>query len=143
MKNAIIMGMLSVLAFPVISGISDSPPRIAVAHAQEAAATQQVAMTTIHDLIRWYAGKYGVSDSVMETVINCETGGTFDPSIQSFSYKDGVRENSWGISQIDLDYWPEITKVEALDEDFALNFMASKLSQGQGHLWSCYRMNYE
>lgn len=143
MKIAILMGMLSALAFPVISGISDLPPQVAVAHAQEATTTvAETATTTIHGLIRKYAEQYGVSDPVMERVVGCETGGTYDPSVQSFSYRKGVRENSWGISQIDLDYWPGISKAQALDPDFALDFMASKLSQGQGYLWSCYRSNY-
>ena len=47
-------------------------------------------------------------------------------SIQSGVVKNGVRENSWGLAQIHLDSHSEITKEQALDAYFAIDFMVQK-----------------
>lgn len=47
-------------------------------------------------------------------------------SIQSGVVKNGVRENSWGLAQIHLDSHSEITKEQALDAYFAIDFMVER-----------------
>lgn len=98
---------------------------------------------TVKELIGDYAAKYGVSHREMEKVIDCETGGTFDSKIQSMipdrSGPHG-QEDSWGLSQIHLPDWPGVTKKQAQDPNFALNFMASQFSQGHKYFWSCYKI---
>jgi hypothetical protein len=94
-----------------------------------------VTTTDIPSLIEFYAVKYGVSKDVMHTVVKCESG--YKPN----AVGDGG--NSFGLSQIHLPSWGgQITKEQALDPNFALEFMAEKLSKGKGKLWTCYRMFY-
>lgn len=99
--------------------------------------------SNIPSLISIYATEYEVSSSTISNVISCETGGTFDPTIQSAIVKNGRREPSFGLAQIDLDYWSGITKVEATDAEFSINFLANEFSQGHGFYWTCYRNLYE
>ena len=91
---------------------------------------------TISEKLTRYATKWNVSREVMYKVVKCETAGTFDPTIKS----GHPGEESYGLAQINLPSWPKITKAQAIDPDFALNFLAEKLSQGKGRLWTCYRM---
>lgn len=90
------------------------------------------------------AEKYGeihsVNSALMMKVMDCETGGRYeDPSVQSGHDYKGARERSYGYAQIHLDSWPEITIEQASDPEFAVNFMAEKMSEGKGYLWTCYR----
>jgi len=48
------------------------------------------------------------------------------------------REQSFGLAQIHLPDWPSVTQEQARDVDFALDFMASNLSEGK-NIWSCKR----
>lgn len=65
---------------------------------------------------------YGVNGYQMERTIECES--RFQ-NIQSTAYRNGVREDSWGIAQIHLPSHPEVSREEALDEMFAIEWMAS------------------
>lgn len=87
----------------------------------------------------------------MWSVIKCE-----DPTLDPYKRSDwrytegqvtrhpewgvevGQREKSYGLVQIHLPDNHSISYAEATDPDFALNFLAQKLSEGKGHLWSCY-----
>lgn len=99
-----------------------------------------------------YADLYGVDRDFLEMMVNCETAGTFDPKIQSgyhYKFSDpkrgiaiGDREKSYGLAQISLPHHPEVSYEEAIDPDFALNFLAKNLSEGKGWLWSCHPVNY-
>lgn len=107
------------------------------------APTQSPTPLSISGKISYYASKYNVSEKVMRDVISCETAGTFDPSIQSFAMKNGVREDSWGLAQIHLPDHPEVSKTQAQNPDFALNFMASYFSEGKQSQWSCWKEYYQ
>lgn len=87
--------------------------------------------SSVSDLISLYASKYEVSEAVMTAVVRCES--YFDPAAV------GDSGQSFGLSQIYLPAHPDITKEQALDPDFALNFLAYHLSKEQGYLWTCYR----
>lgn len=86
--------------------------------------------------IHFWAQFYNIDESELYDTLKCESG--FDELTQSFAYKDGVRENSWGVAQINLDMWPQITKQQAQDPNFALPFIARHIADGEGHLWTCY-----
>lgn len=43
---------------------------------------------------------------------------------QSNVVKNGIREDSWGLSQIHLPSHPEITREETLDPEFAIKYMS-------------------
>ena len=75
----------------------------------------------------------------MISVINCENK-EWDTDLQSrIINKKGVREKSYGLSQIHLPSHPNISLEQATDPDFAIEFMAQNLSKGKGKMWTCYR----
>lgn len=96
----------------------------------------------IRERIRHYSEKYAVSYSVMDNVVSCETAGTYDPLIQSGHYKNGVREESYGLSQINLPSHPHITKEQARNVEFSLNFMGEEMAAGRYWKWTCWRNIY-
>lgn len=85
----------------------------------------------IDELIAEYAVLYDVSEYVMHTVINCESG--YNP--QAF----GDHGNSRGLVQIHKPSHPTITDEQAYDPDFSIRFLAQKLAEGKGSMWTCYR----
>mgnify|MGYP001575504153 CR=1 FL=1 len=89
----------------------------------------------IKNLVDEYAIKYGVDGNKMMEVIKCES---MYKNVQSNHYYKGVREDSWGIAQIHLPSHPNVSKQQALDPLFSINFMAEKFSRGW-FKWSCYR----
>jgi len=82
------------------------------------------------------AEKYGVDPELMTEVINCESRFR---NVQSRQYHKGVREKSYGLSQIHLPSHPEITKEQAKNSDFAIEFMAKEFSKGRYYKWNCYK----
>ncbi|MFA7290121.1 MAG: hypothetical protein WC055_14690 [Melioribacteraceae bacterium] len=92
----------------------------------------------IYQKVDYYAEKYHVSASVMHAVVKCESEYQID--VQSKHIRpDGTREKSFGLSQIYLPSHPDVSYEEAIDPDFALEFMAEKFSKGKQGLWSCYK----
>jgi hypothetical protein len=104
-----------------------------------------------------YADKYQVSRETMVRKIKCEAPIMEKDGVRYYDHKDpqsrlkysegqiarnpdwgvvGEREKSFGPAQIHLPAHPEITKEQASDPDFALNFMAEHLSKGQDK-WTC------
>lgn len=57
----------------------------------------------------------------IKRTLYCESG---YHNIQSKIVKDGVRENSWGVAQINLTYNPQVSKEQALNPRFAIYFMS-------------------
>lgn len=96
---------------------------------------------------RLKAEEYGVSYAAMAAIISCESG--WNPNIQSNhvytvtnappGYTAGQREMSFGLSQIHLPVHPHITKAQALDPEFALDFLARNLAAGRASMWTCAR----
>lgn len=134
----------SSLVIPVISPIAVVANTVATS---SALSTSTVFMAKF----AYYNSKYSLSveraDRMFQT-IKCETGGTFDTNIQSFHIdpRTGKREESYGLPQINLPHHPDITKEQATNMDFSLNWMAQIFSTAdektlQG-LWTCYRNIY-
>lgn len=116
------------------------PPKV------EEPIVEQPKVISIDDLIINSAHKYGVNPKTMRAVIDCETGGTFDPKLQSFIIdKDGNREESYGLAQFHLparNIKPDgsvITYEDATDPEIALDAMAWHMSEGRSRMWTCYR----
>lgn len=86
---------------------------------------------SINDLITIYAKKYGVSEKVIHRVISCES------SYKPTAVGDGGK--SHGLVQIHLPSHPYVTKAQAQDPEFAINFLAENLSKKKGRLWTCFR----
>lgn len=93
--------------------------------------------------IRHYAKQYGVPYGDMYRVVACETGNTFDEKIQSYvPDPDGPngREDSWGLAQIHLPAHPNVTREQAQDADFALDFMARHFAEDDHWMWTCWSL---
>ncbi len=92
--------------------------------------------------------QYKVPPLLLVEVISCEntTWDTYRQSDNIYTYNDpkfgvkkGNRENSWGLAQINLDYNKKITKKQATDPAFSIDYMAKKISLGSGKMWkTCY-----
>lgn len=88
-------------------------------------------------LIETYSSQYNVRADRVYAVLACESG---FKSIQSnYVDKYGHREDSWGIAQINLPYHLEITKEQAMDEDFSIEWLVKQFSLGHARMWACYQ----
>lgn len=94
-------------------------------------------------LIEAYGGIYEASQAQKKTafdIISCEDP-DLDPKLQSGAfYKDGTQELSFGLSQIHLPAHPDISKEQAEDPDFAIDFLMKNITQGNAKIWTCYRL---
>lgn len=95
-------------------------------------------------LVDIYAKKYHVSAKKMMQTLENENN-TFDFKKQSgLKYKKGNRwklsgyEQSYGIAQIHLPDHPSVTKEEATDPEFAVEFMAMNFAKGKQKMWMGY-----
>lgn len=99
--------------------------------------------TFTRELVAEYAIAYGVKPHSMIETIRCETGNTFDPLIQSFvpsPHGPNGREDSWGLSQIHLPSHPDITRAQAQDPRFAVEFMAQEFAKDNAWKWACWKL---
>lgn len=97
----------------------------------------------VTEKIAYYADLHQVSYEEMYVTIECES--SFQTSEQSqvkVPTGPNGREDSWGIVQINLPWHPEITKEQALDPDFSINYMAKQFALGHQSWWSCYNLKY-
>jgi soluble lytic murein transglycosylase-like protein len=85
----------------------------------------------IQSIINNASTTYNVSTTTLAAVLNCES--TFNPEAV------GDATTSFGIAQIHLIAHPEITLQEALNPVWAVDYLASSISQGKGRQWTCYR----
>lgn len=95
---------------------------------------REVVPLTIPQKIVKYANVYHADAGVITNVMKCES--SFNPNAV------GDNGTSFGLSQIHLPAHPDITKEQALDEDFAIIYMAKNITTNPRQ-WSCYRMLYE
>lgn len=93
----------------------------------------------IQDLIDIYATQYNVSGVKIMATLKCESSLT---NVQSAHVKNGVREDSWGIAQINGYWHPEVSRAQAMTPKFAVEFMAKQFSRGKASEWTCHRMLY-
>ena len=89
---------------------------------------------TIPELAEHFASQYSVSAPKMLATMKCES--SFNPKAI------GDHGTSYGLSQIHLPAHPQITKTEAQDPVFAVEFMAKEFSQHHENIWSCYQEIY-
>lgn len=82
-------------------------------------------------LISHYSALYGVSSSTVYKVLECES--------KLSASAVGDHGTSFGIAQIHLPAHPEISKIEALDPYFSIEWTARQMSTGHGNMWSCFR----
>lgn len=91
---------------------------------------------SIPELITLFSTQYDVSYTEMYKTIECETRFR---NIQSQIFTDGKQEESYGIVQIHLPSNPTISKQQALDPIYSVEFMAKQFSKGKQRNWTCAR----
>ncbi len=75
-----------------------------------------------------------VDPTEVRRIIYCES--TWQ-NVQSFYQKNGVREDSHGLAQIHLPSHPEVSKDEAYDPYYAINFIVDHVKEGK-YIWYAY-----
>lgn len=96
----------------------------------------QYSKEQIGELVTLYAKRYGTQVDPILATIECES---HFKNVQSNIYSDGVREDSWGISQIHLPSHPLVSKSDALNPEYATEFIVKEFSRGNSWKWSCYK----
>jgi len=130
----------------VLTSIVLLPSTVTSYIAPEASQKVEVVDMSVSAIIKRSATKYGVSEATMRRVVECES--KFHETTQSrnqykhdhpeWGVKKGDYEKSFGLVQIHLPHHPNITYEQAIDPEFAADFLAKNLSEGRGKLWSCY-----
>lgn len=98
----------------------------------------------LEEIVRIVQEKHGLGDDFFETA-RCESSNFIDQEIQSGYYKNGVRENSWGIFQFNLPSGLKtaegeiITKEIAIDPYQAAEAAAFNFKQGLQGQWTCWK----
>jgi hypothetical protein len=95
----------------------------------------------IRTRVNHYAEKYGVAESTMNKIVQCESG--FDPKAKGDFSTTTQEYTSFGLVQINLPHNKNVTKEEAFNVEYALDFLASGLSQGRGSRWTCFRQLFD
>jgi len=124
------------IVVPQISSVRAEAPQVnideSISHLHEAEYSKE----EIINLVGLYAAKYGVDEFVMQQVVFHESG--YDPKNEG-DYYNG-KYNSFGLSQIHLPSHPNVTREQAEDPHFALEFMAKNIKAGRGRMWTGYRL---
>lgn len=92
------------------------------------------ASSTAEDIILSYAAHYGIDGKVFLNTLRCESG--FTASAKG-DYVSG-NPTSFGVAQIHLPAHPEVTRAEALDPLWSIDWAAHQFSLGNAYMWSCY-----
>ncbi len=82
----------------------------------------------------------GIDADMFVRVIDCENR-DWEPGLRSRAInKAGRRENSWGLLQINLDptAHPEVSKKEATDPFWAIQWGIQQWKAGRAWQWTCY-----
>lgn len=104
-------------------------------------------LEVVKDLVDKYSDKYNVSAPVLMRTLKNENN-TFEFCRQSelhykannrWGFPAGTREKSYGVAQIHLPDHPSITKEQACDPEFSIEFMAKQFALGRASMWMGYR----
>lgn len=87
---------------------------------------------SVNQLITASAHKYSVNRQIIADVVACESNG--NPNAI------GDSGRSFGLVQIFLPAHPNISKKQALDPVFAIDYLAKEISHGRGSAWTCFRL---
>lgn len=85
-------------------------------------------------IIEAYAVRYGIEAAPLVATLSCESHMRADAV--------GDKGQSFGLAQIHLPAHKDITKEEALNPFFAIDWSAREFSLGHQSLWSCYKKLY-
>ena len=108
------------------------PNLISVAEAQETAPVAVVSLTTREEMEAYIRGEYPAQAERIIKVIACESD--FNP------LAEGDNSRSFGLAQIHLPAHPDITKAQATDPRFALDWTIKEWKAGNENMWTCTRL---
>ena len=101
---------------------------------------------TIKGMIEDAGMLYGASEAQKDLswkIILCENS-SLNPLLQSGVLHGEKREESYGLSQINLLAHPDISKEEATDALFSIDFLVKNVAQGNEKLWlTCSKQEVE
>lgn len=80
------------------------------------------------------ASQHGLNTSHFVKVIECESA--WD------THAVGDRNHSFGLVQIYLPAHPEVSRKEAEDPQFAIEWMAEQWENDRAYMWSCWKNLY-
>ena len=90
-----------------------------------------ISTSTVHDvLIPFYSSYWGVSELLMDSIVQCES--KYQNTTVNYN---PPREISVGLVQINLLAHKNIAKHTAMNSFFSLNFLGEALSKGQISMW--------
>ena len=126
MTRFLVVGLLLALLAAVL---------VSPAHAQAPVSPKRVveSVLTINEMITQSAIKYGVSRQILASVIKCES--KFNPLAVS-------KTADYGVAQIHLSAHPTITKSQAFNPKWSIDWMAHEFSLGHQSAWTCWRNLY-
>lgn len=96
-------------------------------------ATLPLATSSVAALIKIDAAKYGIDGEQLYKTLQCESGLRGD--------RVGLA-GELGVAQIYLPAHPDLTRAQALDERFSIDWAAKSFAEGYAHWWTCYRQLY-
>lgn len=136
MKKTIILTRW-IIVLALVMSINITATATALAPAPEVAPIKtEWTQKEVRELTDYYADMYGVSSKTMHIIVNGESGYQFD---QKGDFYNG-QYNSFGACQIHLPDHPNISKEQALNPEFCLDWMAQQVKAGRARLWTVYRV---
>jgi hypothetical protein len=102
---------------------------------QNASGSVKLVRADYSELIEKYSLKWQVSPVLTASIISCESDN--NPMAHALTEK----EDSWGLVQINLKAHLHITKSQATNPEFAINFLTENIAKGNApQMWyTCYR----
>lgn len=143
----IVVSMFSTSTNSVAQAPSPEPKQFKEALLEADIATRR---ELVREKIDELAAKYGANASEMyATIARCENK-ELDPDQQSghrYNFESpkrgivkGEQEQSFGLAMIHLPDHPDISKSEATDPEFALDWMAQEFAKGREKQWTCHTL---
>lgn len=132
----IVVFIIVFIATSKITLVTAEAPQPIIVDAIETLHKSEYTKEDIINLIGLYAEKYQVDEFVLRQVIWHESN--YELNAKGDFY-DG-QWNSFGLSQIHLPDHPNVSKEQATDPHFAIEFMAKNLKNGRGKMWTGYRL---
>lgn len=92
---------------------------------------------TVTQLLGHYSSIYGIPQATLAHTISCES------SFNRYAHHVGPKENDYGLVQINLLAWKNISIQQAEEPQFAISFLAKNIKAGDASsMWvTCYNKN--
>jgi len=128
----IVVFIIVFIATSQITRVTAEAPQPIVEEAIETLHKSEYTKEDIINLISVYSEKYQVNEFTVKQVIWHESH--YD------RFDVGDDGHAFGLAQINNIYHPNITKEQAQDPNFAIDFMAKNIKNGKGSMWTGYRV---